>query len=162
MSDARKLEPPSQEGDLADWLADSLVYIQTATTDLVREVGNLQGRIEDDLKAIKKQAGGDGQWEQAIGHLKMATEDFNKAGHQVDQKRREFVMRPILILGVVMLVAMTAQTLVMVGGKFWGADDYGLSAQNAQSLQTCIEAVKADNQAYRCTLVIRPDDFAAR
>lgn len=149
-------EPP-QDGDLTDWVADSLVYIQNTTTNLVRDFGNFQDRMEASFDGIKNQAGGK-QFDQALGLLQRATEDFNKTGHEADMKRRALGTWPIAGLGVGLIIAMVAQTAFLSGG-FDGFAYFGLTEQNRAALDKCIQAVKENSTAYRCTLVIRPKDL---
>lgn len=149
-------EPP-QEGDLEDWIADSLVYIQNMTTSLSRDLSNFQGRVEVALDDIKNHGDAE-QFDTALGYLRTATRDFTKAGFEVDMKRRTLGTWPIMILGFVLITVLAAQTAFLSGGLD-GFAYLGLTEQNRTALKTCFQAVRDNNQAYQCTLIIRPKDL---
>lgn len=151
-------QAPDQSGDVAEWLADSLVYIQKTTADLARDFENFRGRVDSALEHLS-QHGPDKKIDKALAFLETATCNFNRAGHIADQKRRGVGLKPMLALGVVLLIAMGLQTVVLSGGmpKFMGIN--GLTDANQKSLENCIKAVRKNNKSYECRVVVRPGDL---
>lgn len=147
-------QAPDQNDGIEVWLADSLVFIQKTLANLSRDFEAFRGRVDDSIEHQNTHGSGK-KIDEAIRQLKSATSDFHRVGHLSDQKRNYSVIRPLIILGVVLLMAIGLQTWIVTGG--WPRI-YGLTGENQKILDRCIESVREQNSAYRCFLVIRPED----
>lgn len=150
-------QAPDQSGDVSEWLADSLVYIQNTTTGIARDFQNFQGRLDGTLEKLKSNNPGV-KIDEALNLLKVATCDFNKAGYEVDQKRRSRGFYPVIALGVVLLLAIGVQTVVLSGGLHSIIGIGGLTGKSQKSLENCINTVRKNNTAYKCSVIVRPED----
>ena len=94
-------------------------------------------------------------------HLQRVIEDFQKAGHDATRGTWKAFKYPIFVMTVCLLGIAGMNGYFFFNGYFGtGKSSYNrIYDRNAQALKSCVNMVRYKGAAYKCSIVVSPEDL---